>query len=43
MIQREVSIYAKSGGVMLNWETDTKTDMDLNMSFAHTAKHMGFI
>ena len=38
MIQKEVNIYTRSGGV-----TDTRTDMDLNMSFAHTAKHLGFI
>jgi hypothetical protein len=30
-------------GVKLNWETDTKTYMDLNTRFVHTAKHMDFI
>ena len=39
MIHKQVKLYSKSGEEMLNSATGTKTDMNLNMNIANTAKH----
>jgi len=43
MTPNQVKFYVKSGAEMLNWVTGTKTALDLNIMFAHSANYWALI